>query len=97
MNGRKSENKDSAYFPNKVGAVPILKLKTEYKILKRESLVLLGFTVVWISMFVLRNSWFVFRALFDIIIYAYLAHLLIKILIWINRRKYPQIPRQSAR
>lgn len=61
-------------------------MKKEYKIIKRESLVLLGFTVVWVVMFLLRNAWFVFLAMVEIVVYAYLAHLAIKILIWLNRR-----------
>jgi len=62
-------------------------VKKEYKIIKRESLVLFGFTVVWIFIFVLRKSWFVFQAMTYIVIYAYIAHALIKILIWVKRRR----------
>lgn len=61
-------------------------MKREYKIIKRESLVLLGFTVVWIFVFILRNSWFVFKAMTYVVIYAYIAHAVIKILIWVKRR-----------
>jgi len=62
-------------------------VKTEYKIIKRESLVLFGFTVTWILMFILRNLSFIFKAMSYILLYAYIAHILVRILFWLNRRR----------